>query len=115
MILLCKTLKGNRLSLLSYQGQNNHPNQEVLKSFFLQALTAEGSAVLVNFSGPYALLSREVGRGGGHSWEVGVEVYRRSLQNLTLLKTKIAPFAILFKTRDLIICVLMYSFCSAYA
>ena len=39
------------------------------------------------------------------SREVWVEVYRRSLQNLTLFKTKIAHFAILFKTRDLIICV----------
>ena len=39
------------------------------------------------------------------SREVWVEEYRRSLQNLTLFKTKIAHFAILFKTRDLIICV----------
>ena len=39
------------------------------------------------------------------SREVLVEVYRRSLQNLTLFKKKIAHFAILFKTRDLIICV----------
>lgn len=42
--------------------------------------------------------------------EVWVEVYPRSLQNLTLFKTKIAHFAILFKTRDLIICVWFVSF-----
>ena len=38
VIILCTTLKVNGLSLLSfedlYNSQNNHPNQEVLKSFF---------------------------------------------------------------------------------
>ena len=72
---------------------------------FLQALTAEGSAVIQNFSSRYLLPSRGVGGGGGHSREVWIVVYRQSLQNLTLFKTKIAHFATFFKTRDLIICV----------
>ena len=35
--------------------------------------------------------------------EVWVEVYRRSLQNLTLFKRNIALFVTLFKTKDVIL------------
>ena len=86
------------------------PKSGSSEKLFLQALTAEGSAVLENFSSPYALLSRGVGGGGGGGggalWgSMGRGVPPKPSKPNLLLEQKIAHFAILFNMRGVIICV----------
>ena len=49
--------------------------------------------------------------GSTHGIKFGWRCARRSLQNLTLFKTKMAHFAPLFKARDLILWLWIVSFC----